>query len=73
VSWRVEVDRSSCVSSGVCVGYAPKFFQIRDGASTPVSAVVDEAAEVLTAAEICPVEAITVTDIEAGEKAVATG
>jgi ferredoxin len=61
VSWRVEVDRASCVSSGVCVGNAPRFFQIRDGAAAPVSEVVDDAADVLTAAEFCPVEAITVT------------
>ncbi|TJZ55540.1 ferredoxin [Streptomyces piniterrae] len=66
--WRVEVDRSVCIGSGMCVGAAPDDFRL-DAArqSHPVEPEADAAESVLAAAEGCPVEAISVTVADSGE------
>ncbi|MFE6284300.1 ferredoxin [Streptomyces sp. NPDC057877] len=66
--WRVEVDRSLCVGSAQCVHHAPTAFRLDTGRqSHPVEAVVDAAEEILTAAENCPVEAISIELLGSGE------
>lgn len=66
--WRVEVDRRVCIGSGMCVGAAPDGFRL-DAArqSHPVETETDAAADVLAAAESCPVEAIGITVADTGE------
>ncbi|MCB5907104.1 ferredoxin [Streptomyces pinistramenti] len=66
--WRVEVDRSVCIGSGMCAGTAPDGFRL-DAArqSHPVAPETDAAENVLAAAESCPVEAITLTLADSGE------
>lgn len=66
--WRVEVDRSVCIGSGMCVTHAPEGFRLDTARqSHPVAQETDAAEQVLAAAEGCPVEAITITLLESGE------
>ncbi|WP_328317222.1 ferredoxin [Streptomyces sp. NBC_00388] len=66
--WHVEVDRSVCIGSGMCVNHAPDGFTL-DAArqSHPRAPGTDANEKVLAAAEGCPVEAITITLLESGE------
>ncbi|MEV7470628.1 ferredoxin [Streptomyces kronopolitis] len=66
--WRVEVDRGVCIGSGMCVATAPDGFRLDTARqSHPVAPETDAAADILAAAEGCPVEAITVTLAGSGE------
>ncbi|HSA51349.1 MAG TPA: ferredoxin [Yinghuangia sp.] len=66
--WRVEVDRSVCIGSGMCVGGAPGDFTLDGGRqSHPVREITDSSEAIMDAAESCPVEAITIVDAETGE------
>ncbi|AJT67382.1 hypothetical protein T261_5766 [Streptomyces lydicus] len=66
--WRVEVDRSVCIGSGMCVGASPDGFRLDSARqSHPVAPEADAAEDVLAAAEGCPVEAIRITVAESGE------
>ncbi|MFE7659872.1 ferredoxin [Streptomyces celluloflavus] len=65
--WRVAVDRSVCIGSGMCVGAAPDGFRLGPARqSHPVAPETDAADSVLAAAEGCPVEAITLTVVGSG-------
>ncbi len=59
--WRVSVDRTRCVGSGLCAGAAPGAFRL-DGArrSHPVAEETEPSEAVLDAAESCPVEAVAI-------------
>jgi ferredoxin len=59
--WKVEVDRTVCIGSGLCVASAPDGFRL-DGArqSHPVEDEADASEALLAAAESCPVEAIAI-------------
>lgn len=66
-TWRVRVDTSLCIGSGMCVGTAPGSFAFDAGQrSRPVSELTGENEAVRDAAASCPVEAITLTDAETG-------
>ncbi|WP_392891875.1 ferredoxin [Streptomyces sp. LN699] len=66
--WQVEVDRSVCIGSGMCVNHAPAgFFLDSARQSHPAAPEADANEPVLTAAEGCPVEAITITLLGSGE------
>ncbi|MEU9119379.1 ferredoxin [Streptomyces sp. NPDC048506] len=66
--WRVEVDRSVCIGSGMCVAAASEGFRLDAGRqSHPVASEVDATESLLAAAEGCPVEAITLTAARSGE------
>ncbi|MFG2400659.1 ferredoxin [Streptomyces lydicus] len=66
--WRVEVDRSVCIGSGLCVGAAPDGFRLDTARqSHPVAPEAEATESVLAAAEGCPVEAITLTAADNGE------
>ncbi|UQA95781.1 ferredoxin [Streptomyces halobius] len=66
--WRVAVDRSVCVGSGMCVGAAPDGFRLDSARrSHPVEPEADAAESTLAAAEGCPVEAISITAVGSGE------
>ena len=67
MTWRVRVDRTRCISSGMCIGTAPDRFAFDDERhSRPVSELVDDDDAVREAAAYCPVEAISLTDAETG-------
>ncbi|MGX1852687.1 ferredoxin [Streptomyces sp. NPDC055299] len=66
--WQVEVDRGVCIGSGMCVAAAPDGFRLDTARqSHPVVPETDAAADILAAAEGCPVEAITLTAAGSGE------
>ncbi|MFI6998698.1 ferredoxin [Nocardia sp. NPDC050175] len=65
--WRIEVDRSTCLGSGMCTGLAPDHFTLVDGRSSPITEVVPPDDLLIDAAESCPIEAILVRSAESGE------
>ncbi|MBM7167355.1 ferredoxin [Streptomyces sp. G44] len=66
--WHVEVDRSVCIGSGMCVSTAPGAFTLDIARqSRPAEPERDADERVLEAAECCPVEAITLTLAGSGE------
>ncbi|MET7395885.1 ferredoxin [Dactylosporangium sp. NPDC005572] len=67
--WRITV-ANTCIASGSCVGIAPDRFELDDaeGRAHPVTTDVDPDDEaVLDAVASCPMEAISVVDLETGE------
>lgn len=66
--WHIEVDRSVCVGSGMCLNHAPGRFRL-DAARQSHPTAPDTAAgtDVMAAAEGCPVEAIRLTLLTSGE------
>lgn len=62
--WRVHVDPTRCIGSGICAGTAPGHFVLVDGLSRPLAERVVPADAVLDAAESCPMEAIIVSEME---------
>jgi ferredoxin len=65
--WRIEVDRDTCIGSGICAASAAAYFRLDGGRSTPARAEVDADETVLDAAEQCPLEAIRVVDAATGD------
>ncbi|GAA5078038.1 ferredoxin [Nocardia iowensis] len=65
--WRIEVDRSTCLGSGMCTGLAPEHFTLIDGRSSPTAEIVTPDDLVIDAADSCPVEAILVRAVDTGE------
>ncbi|MFF9017231.1 ferredoxin [Streptomyces sp. NPDC014870] len=66
--WLVEVDRSVCIGSGMCVNHAPDGFRLDTARqSHPREPEADANERVLAAAEGCPVEAILITLLDSGE------
>ncbi|MER7520770.1 ferredoxin [Streptomyces sp. NPDC126499] len=66
--WHVEVDRSVCIGSGMCVVHAPDGFRLDTARqSRPREPEADANERVLAAAEGCPVEAIAITLVDGGE------
>ncbi|WP_378731357.1 ferredoxin [Nocardia brasiliensis] len=65
--WRIEVDRSTCLGSGMCTGLAPEHFTLIDGRSSPTAEIVTPDDLVIDAADSCPVEAILVRAADTGE------
>jgi ferredoxin len=63
-AWRVHVDPTRCIGSGICAGTSPEHFVLVDGLSRPLAERVAPADALLDAAESCPVEAIVVSDME---------
>jgi ferredoxin len=65
--WRLEVDRHTCISSGMCAGVAPDHFELEGDGAHALAEVVDQDEAVIDAAESCPVEAIKVFSVADGE------
>ncbi|MFF3287284.1 ferredoxin [Streptomyces sp. NPDC003023] len=66
--WYIEVDRSLCIGSGMCVGHAPDGFDLDSARQSHARTDTADANEkLLAAAENCPVEAITLTLADGGE------
>ncbi|WP_433655663.1 ferredoxin [Nocardia sp. CA-128927] len=65
--WRIEVDRGTCLGSGMCTGLAPEHFTLVDGRSSPIAEVVVPDDLLTDAAESCPIEAILIRSAETGE------
>lgn len=61
-TWRIHLDKSRCIGSGVCAGTAPGQFRLDDGVSTSLHDLTGPDQAIVDAAESCPTEAITVLD-----------
>ncbi|GAB3348935.1 ferredoxin [Micromonospora halotolerans] len=62
--WRLHVDATRCIGSGICAGVAPAHFVLVDGLSRPVAERIAADESVLDAAESCPLEAIVVSEVD---------
>ncbi|MQY04665.1 ferredoxin [Actinomadura macrotermitis] len=58
--WRVQVDRRTCIGSGLCTAIAEEHFALVEGRSRPAAEVIEPDDAVIDAADFCPVEAILV-------------
>lgn len=59
--WRLAVNRALCIGAGSCAAVAPRHFALDiTRRSTPLVELTDPDPAVLAAAEVCPVEAITI-------------
>jgi len=67
MTWAIRVDSTLCVGSGMCVGVAPDHFVLVDGRSQPTTPELSSSDAVRDAASCCPMEAITIVKVEAGE------
>ena len=66
---RVRVDHLLCVGNAMCETFAPNVFQLNDDRqSEAVNPQGDPEAQVLEAAENCPMSAIIVEDADTGEQ-----
>ena len=67
--WRLRVDRTRCAGTTICASTAPGRFEIGDdGQSRPTGEIVAPDDEVMLAAQLCPVEAISVSLAATGEE-----
>jgi ferredoxin len=67
-AWRLAVDKSTCIGSGVCVAVAPGRFALDERLrSGPVQAEIEPDEAVRDAAASCPSEAISLVDAGTGE------
>lgn len=66
IRWKVTVDGRRCQSSGVCASLAPKRFAFTSRGARPVEEEIPEDVDVLEAAEVCPLQAITIVDTRSG-------
>jgi ferredoxin len=65
---KLTVDHNTCVGNAMCVTIAANTFALNEGRqSEAVNPEGDSEADILEAAENCPVSAITVEDVESGE------
>lgn len=67
--YKIEVDRDLCIGDGACVGEAPNTFEMDEENIAIVKSEDGDSDDViLQAAQVCPVDAIILTDKETGEK-----
>jgi ferredoxin len=71
--WKVTIDQDACTGSGMCLGVAPGHFEFGvDRRSRPRAELVDSddaaAPAIASAAECCPMAAITVVDADSGRQ-----
>ena len=64
--WKITVNREACVLSGNCVAVAADIFELTDDGARPLHEEISADDAVVDAAEGCPMEAITVLNIEDG-------
>ncbi len=65
MAWRIEVKRELCIGAGTCVAEAPRVFDLDDeDIAIVLDAAGDPDADVFSAAEGCPTEAIHLYDAD---------
>lgn len=62
MAWRIHVDPSRCMASGMCAALAPDLFALDGDHACPVRDEIAPDDTALDAADSCPTAAITVTD-----------
>ena len=68
--YEATVDPQRCTAAQMCVSVAPETFvyDAEQGVSQAEGGPSEDKEGLLEAAELCPVEAITVRDVETGEQ-----
>ena len=67
--YNIEIDREMCVGDGLCCEEAPGTFKIDDEDKVIVADPNgDEPRYILSAARNCPLDAITLLDVDSGTK-----
>ncbi len=67
--YKIEINRDLCIGDGACVGEAPNTFEMdADNIAIVKDANGHTDEEILQAAQVCPVDAIILTDAQSGEK-----
>jgi ferredoxin len=61
---RVEVDSQNCIGCGSCAAFALQTFIINDDLIAELTGELDDVDSLLSAADACPVYAITVIDAD---------
>jgi len=61
---RVEVDSPNCIGCGSCTAFAMQTFIINDDLIAELTGELDDVDSLLSAADSCPVDAITVIDVD---------
>lgn len=65
---RITIDRELCIGSAICVDVAPQVFQLDDeSVATTKDPEAGTEAEMLNAAEGCPMAAIILFDEDGGQ------
>lgn len=68
--YRIEIDREACTGDMACIQEAPNTFELDDeGIIIVLNPEGDSPNEILSAAQVCPTDAIILYDIDTGEKA----
>ncbi|KAB1129183.1 ferredoxin [Micromonospora sp. DSM 115977] len=62
--WRVHVDPTRCIGSGICAGTAPRHFVLVDGLARPLAERVAPDDALVDAADSCPMEAVIVSEAD---------
>ncbi|WP_405162749.1 ferredoxin [Nocardia sp. NBC_01499] len=65
--WRIEVDRRTCIGSGMCNAIAPAHFSLVDGHSSASAEPIRPDDLVIDAVHSCPVEALRVRAFDTGK------
>jgi ferredoxin len=67
--YKIDIDRELCIGDGACCGEAPNTFEMDgDNIAKVTNADGHTPEEVLQAAQVCPVDAIKLTDAQSGEQ-----
>ena len=64
MQFEISIDRTRCMGSGNCSFWAPNTFDLDDeGLSIVINAEGDDAAKIQNAANGCPTQAITLSEV----------
>jgi ferredoxin len=65
--YKVQVVRDLCIGAASCIAVSPTVFRLDDeNKAVIIDGGVDEAANILMAAQSCPTKAIIITEAETG-------
>jgi len=64
MAWKIEVNKETCIGCGSCEAICPDAFEIKNGKSAVKKAKVAKLTCEKEAKEICPVDAIKVTEVK---------
>ncbi|WP_030024006.1 ferredoxin [Streptomyces monomycini] len=62
MTWKVAIDGSQCMASGMCAGIAPDVFVLDGTHARPLKEEIAENEDALDAADSCPAMAILIRD-----------
>lgn len=62
MTWKIDIDPSRCIASGMCAALAPERFVLDGAHAVAITADADPDDILLDAADMCPANAITITD-----------